>query len=275
LSADQAIALGNSTRPDLKGTRGTYPPTLSREDILGASQLRINARLTSRGTGRGFAKTMATPLQRPWAILLCKFKDDTIDPSTTRLRDMHAQWVTAYGASWVADNLHADAATDERTILNLYTRFFTEVGGDTFNVVRYWDQMSHGNIDVSGSQVFPCTLDIDKAKGAALAASPGGGEYQNDIFKKAKKALFNQYGVDWKSFYGVVVSFQSPDYGSQGGTYDGGPGVYMDIRFLRNSGIAAWGHEMGHAFGLDHSRRSGSDDDYKDKWDIMSALDTF
>src|SRR5207249_1628669 len=71
------------------------------------------------------------------------------------------------------------------------------------------------------------------------------------------------------------VSFQSPDWGTQGGRYDGGPGVFMDIRAVRNQGMALWGQEMGHAFGLDHSRQNGSDSDYQDMWDVMSTMNAF
>jgi hypothetical protein len=35
------------------------------------------------------------------------------------------------------------------------------------------------------------------------------------------------------------------------------------------------GHEMGHVYGLNHSRISGSTDDYKDPWDIMSAANVY
>src|SRR5205085_1698021 len=70
----------------------------------------------------------------------------------------------------------------------------------------------------------------------------------------------------------AAVSFQSPDFGAQGGQYDGGRGVYMDIRWVRNNGMSAWGQEMGHAFGLDHSRQDGSADDYMDLWDVMSTM---
>jgi hypothetical protein len=175
----------------------------------------------------------------------------------------------------MADNLTQAAASDSRTIVELYNEFFTNAGVNTFNAVRYWNDVSHGSIDVSGSQVFPCTLDISSMEGAALALAPGGWQYQTLIFQKAKAALTSQHGADWKTFYGVAVSFQSPDYGAQGGWYDGGPGVYMDIRYVRNNGIQAWGQEMGHGFGMDHSRENGSNDDYRDPWDVMSTRRAF
>src|SRR5205085_334431 len=32
---------------------------------------------------------------------------------------------------------------------------------------------------------------------------------------------------------------------------------------------------MGHGYGLGHSRRDGSDEDYQDRWDIMSTANAF
>jgi hypothetical protein len=207
----------------------------------------------------------------PWAILLCKFRDDPNLPGQTRIRDLFTQWETEHGAFWISQNVPPSAATDNRTILQLYNMFFTNQGAGTFNAVKYWDEMSHKNIDTRGTQIFPCTLNMTKAEGAALAVSPGGAAYQDAIFKKAKTALLNQHNVNWKNFYAVAVSFQSPDFGAQGGWYDGGPGVYMDIRYVMGNGTEAWGQEMGHAYGLDHSRQDGINGDYLDRWDVMST----
>ena len=218
---------------------------------------------------------MATPKQLPWAILLCRFRDDANEPSSTRIMDLYAQWEREFGSAWLSQNLGSKSAVDGRSIADVYRMFFTTQGLGTFNAVRYWDEMSHGRIDISGTLVFRCMLDLTKAQGAALAQTPGGFAYQTEIFKKAKAALSQQHGVDWHDYFGVAVSFQSPDYGAQGGTFDGGPGVFMDIRFVVNNGIQAWGQEMGHAFGLDHSRQDGVAADYQDMWDVMSTRNAF
>lgn len=223
---------------------------------------------------------MAIPVKKPWAILLCKYSDDANDPAVTRVSDLAAQWRRTKGSVFVNANLSPAWDTDNRTILELYQTFFTITGLFTFNIVRYFDEMSHGLLDVTDNQVFQITIDLTAAQAAALANNPGGKQYQDDMFARAKKKLNDVYGVDWRTFTGgVAVSFQSPDFGSQGGTYDGGPGAYVDIRYVKNNGTQWWGHEMSHGFGLDHSRTDGeatsnctggAPNDYTDPFDIMS-----
>jgi|GEM_PF-3457755 len=216
---------------------------------------------------------MAT--QTPWAVLLCRYSNDYNDPFQTHISDLYSEWESVFGGFWISQNMSINCASDNRTIMGLYQQFFTSQGYSTFNIVRYWNDMSHGNIDTSTSEVFPCILDITKEQAAAIAKSPGGRQYQNDIFKKAKSALQQQYDVDWKNYFGVIVSFQTPDHGAQGGWFDGGPGVFMDIRHVVGNGTQVWGHEMGHAYGLDHSRADCSNEDYMDPWDMMSTIAAF
>src|SRR5258707_15012415 len=132
---------------------------------------------------------MANPNSMPWAILLCKFSDDPNDPTQTRVKDLAAQWRATQSQAFILGNLNPSWDIDNRTFLELYKAFFTVAGIFTLNVVDYFDSMSHGLVDVTGNQVFPCTLDITAAQGLALANDPGGKAYQDAIFKKAKNAL--------------------------------------------------------------------------------------
>src|SRR6266702_2810442 len=102
---------------------------------------------------------MTTPLPQPWAILLCRFSDDHNVPSQTTLSQLYQQWAAEYGVPWLSGSTLPQQASDSRTILELYQAFFTAAGAGTYNAVRYWDEMSHGAIDVSGSKVIECVLD--------------------------------------------------------------------------------------------------------------------
>ncbi len=53
--------------------------------------------------------------------------------------------------------------------------------------------------------------------------------------------------------------------------FGGGAGVVCDTNVLHGSIL---GQEMGHGYGLDHSRENGSLADYRDRWDVMSTWDS-
>lgn len=177
-----------------------------------------------------------------WAILKCKFSDD-----------------------------NSDILSDV-----LYERLFTGTGNGNFNMVDYFRDMSHGQLDLSRSQVFGWfTLSLRKADYAgnvpdsALAA---GQVNRNGLFAACRSAA-ERAGVRVSDFAGVVVTM------NRGGPWpDGSDGVdlwgaadsraFCDRYSLMPSLL---GQEMGHGYGLTHSRRVGSTADYQDPWDTMST----
>lgn len=225
----------------------------------------------------------SNPIPTPWAVLVCKYNDDPNDPYTTRLSDLYQQWLTQNGALWIEGNAAPSIRTDTRTFIQLYTMFFTNAGFGTYNAVKYWDDMSHGATDISGSQIFTLTLSISAADALAkntsllaqFAAKEAGQLYWDYLFQQAKSDCASQYDIDLDGFYAVAMSFQSSDGGGQGGKYDGTRGTNLDIRYVMNNGMSAWGQEMGHAFGMGHSRQQGSNVDYLDKWDAMSTYSPY
>ena len=56
-------------------------------------------------------------LERPFAILLCKWKDDPNDPAVTRVMDLAAQRRATMTPFWVSQNLTPAWDTDSRTFL--------------------------------------------------------------------------------------------------------------------------------------------------------------
>jgi hypothetical protein len=65
----------------------------------------------------------------PWAILLCKFNDDASEPNPRQF----------------------------------YERLFTQVGNGALNMVDFFSDASHGQLDLNASQVFGW-LTLDKAR---------------------------------------------------------------------------------------------------------------
>ena len=158
-----------------------------------------------------------------WAVILCKFADDK-------------------GTTLPIDH---------------YQRLFTSAGAGSFNMVDFFLDMSHGQIDIGASKVFGWfTLPLNKAdKGD-----------RNGLVAACRQAATSG-GVNLGTFDGVLVSMNGNVdlFG-----YVGGMQAFCDSDSLSPSPL---GQEMGHGYGLDHARRDGSDADYKDPWDVMSVYD--
>lgn len=172
----------------------------------------------------------------PWAVLLCKFSDDGTD---------------------VAPREH-------------YERLFTGAGTGSSNMVDFFRDASHGKLNLAHSEVFGWyTLSIDKAAYAGNVATPPPGQVNRGGLFELCKQKATAEGVDLGRFKGVVVSMA--------GEVDlfgflGGMGAMCDSLSLKPSLL---GQEMGHGYGLDHSRRDGSEDEYADPWDVMSTASAY
>ena len=196
---------------------------------------------------------MLTATAQPWAFLVLKFKDDPIDPATA---------IIGYQEQ-------IEARDDHQTVLEVMEKFFTTKGNATFNVVRYFDEMSHGAVDMSGNQVFVVQMDLTYDQ--ALNDLGQGAAYQVKLTHLAKEAATRQ-GVPLNNFYGVAITSHHMLPLAQGSpNLDGMPWTGLDYRWVRNNGMESWGQEMLHGFGLDHSRLDGSPVDYRDPLDAMST----
>jgi hypothetical protein len=181
----------------------------------------------------------ASLFSRPskWAILLLRFNNE--------------------------ENLSASAPS-----LDFYERLFTVKGAGTLNVPAFFSDVSHGQLDLSASKVFDwMTIKAKRSDYVGNIADkdvPEGKFNRNGLI-----ALGNQTALDNKinlgDYDGIVYSFA--------GRIDlfgvlGGMAAVCDTASLWPSLL---GQEMGHGYGLDHSRADGSQEDYNDIWDIMST----
>jgi hypothetical protein len=108
----------------------------------------------------------------PWAILLVRFSDDT-EPSPA---------------------------------LTKYQDLFTSSGSGSLNMVDFFNDMSHGKIDASGSKVFGWyTLPAKRADYVGNVPSPPPGKLNRNGLRDMAKATATSAGVNLSDFAGVVV----------------------------------------------------------------------
>ena len=146
-----------------------------------------------------------------------------------------------------------------------YRQYFSESGAGTGGAWDYWRDITFGEVDLTGSQVFGWFNMTRSRADAQALVYPGG------------RSTLAQWGIDTALANGVnlaafsivcVVFNSATDHGSAGGN--------RVVFGFANS--TAWEptfifHEMGHALGLPHSWSAGMPDvEYGNAWDIMSAM---
>jgi hypothetical protein len=152
---------------------------------------------------------------------------------------------------------------DEPFPLQRYKNMFTTSNtGSKWNMIKYFSEYSHGKLDLTGTQIFGW---FKLNQSVADYNGPNGGRTQ--LIKWARKAATDN-GVDLGPFFSTIVCCNRwKDIGSVGsGVVSQGP-LTLNPQLL--------GHEMGHVYGMNHSRIDGSTTDYMDPWDIMSAANVF
>lgn len=173
---------------------------------------------------------------------------------------------------------------------------FTKVGKGTRNLVDYFDEMSHGRLDIGDSVVFDWIdyghtpedvadewkkakeskkKELKEAGASEAEADTKAGVYANGVGRgkivewAREAAEKNQYDIG--KFDALICVF------NRGIDYFGSPGRAVlnwneaDLQYF-SIDLTGVSHEVGHALGFGgHSRLEGSAAEYGDRWDIMSA----
>lgn len=151
-------------------------------------------------------------------------------------------------------------------------QMLTATGRGTLNVVEWFDDNTHGRVDMSGNAVFGW-LDLNESL-AEYTTKRQSGQYGRTKIVDLARAAAAAAGIDLAPFAMTVV-VTNVDVDLYGGT------GYACCSAV-TAGRAYWEmhvapsvlcQEMIHGLGIsEHARRDGSDADYTDPYDVMSMF---
>lgn len=150
-------------------------------------------------------------------------------------------------------------------------RLFTKVGRGGQFVVDWFDANTHGNVDVGDSDVFGW-FDLEESS-TEYNQKRANGASRGRIIDLGRAAAAKA-NVDLSAFQNVVVvtNVEVDLFGSTGGVA-ATAAIAGKQRWEVQVAPAVLCQEMIHGLGAsEHSRRAGSDADYRDPWDVMSMF---
>ena len=166
-------------------------------------------------------------------------------------------------AGWAVLLCHWSDNSSEPQNRAFFDDLFTSSGAGSLNMTDYFTDCTHGRVDLDGTEVFGW-FDMGVPRSAYVGnAAPNAQQLDRNGMLERAKSVARAEGVDLSQFFGVVVCFNT-----QTDLFGGPAGACCDLLSFEPSVI---GQEMGHVYGLDHSRRDGSAADYMDRWDTMST----
>jgi hypothetical protein len=151
---------------------------------------------------------------------------------------------------------------------------FTAAGHGLMNVVDWFTDNSHGNIDMSGNAVFGwLALPQKQSDYKGSGDNPAG---RQDIFLWASLAAFFA-GIDLTNFTAVVVvtNVEVDMFGSPGKVCCTAATAGKQFSKIQ-AAPSVLCQEMIHGLGVrEHARRYGTDVDYRDPYDVMSMFSAY
>lgn len=182
-------------------------------------------------------------MNSPWAILLCKFTGEETEPYPRQR----------------------------------FEELFTSAGTGQFNMIDFFDAITHGQVDLTGTRLFPSPqvgwyrLTQRRSDYLGTATKPDG---RGALLTWARQAAAAN-GDDLISFANIVVvnSVSADLYGGLAGvaTDDGRD----DVNGMTSLSPSVLGQEMSHGYGVEHARIEGSTADYMDPFDVMSTKSAY
>lgn len=167
-------------------------------------------------------------------------------------------------------------SNDEPIIKADADQMFTAAGRGTMNVVDWFDDNTHGHVDMSGNAVFGWLELAETLDGYQTKRTNG--TYGRWMIIELGNAAAATAGIDLSTFTAVVVvtNLEVDLFGGTGGVCC--TAAMAQKQFWENQAApSVLCQEMIHGLGVyNHARRAdGSDADYRDPYDVMSMFNAW
>lgn len=164
------------------------------------------------------------------------------------------------------------SSNDEPMTIAEAQQMFTAAGSGTLNVVDWFQDNTHGHIDMTGNQVFGWLTLTETL--ADYNTKRTNGTYARWKIIELGRAAAAAAGIDLSTFAAVVVvtNVGVDLFGGIGGVCC--TAVTAGVQYWEiQAAPSVLCQEMIHALGIyEHTRRHGSQNDYQDPYDVMSIF---